>query len=100
MPDKISSERASDHRCPIPQLCRRMNTLALLFLSLGEFGVLLTAAVVLFAAARIARQAGYSGWWCIAMLLPIVNLAVLVVFALARWPATEARPPENRQNRR
>ena len=42
--------------------------------------------VYLFPAIKIVRKAGYSGWWCILLLFPIVNLIMLWIFAFARWP--------------
>ncbi|GGC62766.1 hypothetical protein [Chelatococcus reniformis] len=42
--------------------------------------------LVMFPAAKIARRAGYSGWWCVAAVIPFVSLVVLWVFAYARWP--------------
>jgi hypothetical protein len=32
-------------------------------------------------------KAGYSGWWSLLMLIPIVNLITLYVFAFSDWPA-------------
>lgn len=36
---------------------------------------------------RIARRAGYAGWWALLMLVPVVNIIVLWLFAFAEWPA-------------
>lgn len=36
---------------------------------------------------QIIRRAGYSGWWCVLVFVPIVNLVALWVFAFVRWPA-------------
>jgi|SRR6478609_1023621 hypothetical protein len=61
-------------------------------------GVSTTALVVggLFAAAvwvvfviayiKIISRAGYSGWWVLIMLVPIVNVVMLLVFAFKEWP--------------
>ena len=38
----------------------------------------------------IAKKAGYRGAWALLLLVPLVNLLVIWVFALARWPATRA----------
>ncbi|MFC3033387.1 hypothetical protein ACFOEE_12740 [Pseudoalteromonas fenneropenaei] len=38
----------------------------------------------------IAKKAGYSGWWALIMLVPIVNLIIVWVFAFAKWPAEKA----------
>ncbi len=37
--------------------------------------------------ARVARKAGYSGWWSLTMLVPVVNVVMLWVFAFADWPS-------------
>jgi uncharacterized membrane protein YhaH (DUF805 family) len=37
----------------------------------------------------IIRKAGYSGWWVLTALIPLVNLIMLWVFALARWPVEQ-----------
>ena len=47
--------------------------------------------VVMFVAsvyvtARIARKAGFSGWWALAAFVPFVNFAVIVAFAFVQWP--------------
>ncbi len=34
----------------------------------------------------IIRKAGYSGWWAILAFIPLVNIIMLWVFALSRWP--------------
>ena len=38
---------------------------------------------------RIARRAGLSPWWALAMQVPILNLALIWAFAFARWPAAK-----------
>jgi len=35
----------------------------------------------------ILRKAGYSGWWSLILLVPIVNVIMLWVFAFAKWPS-------------
>ena len=37
----------------------------------------------------IVRKAGYSGWWAILGFIPLVNLIMLWVFALVRWPVEQ-----------
>ena len=44
-------------------------------------------AIVMWLHFRILHKAGYSGWWCLTLLVPPVYLAVIWVFAFARWPA-------------
>jgi uncharacterized membrane protein YhaH (DUF805 family) len=36
---------------------------------------------------KILHKAGYSGWWSLLMLVPILNIIMLYVFAFADWPA-------------
>lgn len=37
-------------------------------------------------AVLVVRKAGYSGWQGLLFLVPIVNIAFFVWFALAEWP--------------
>jgi hypothetical protein len=46
--------------------------------------VFFVAAIV--AAAKILSKAGYSPWYCLLLLIPIVNLIMLLVFAFSDWP--------------
>lgn len=36
---------------------------------------------------RILKRVGYSGWWSLLALVPIVNVIALWRFSKARWPA-------------
>lgn len=35
---------------------------------------------------RIIRRAGYSGWWALVMLVPVVNIVFIWIFAFSKWP--------------
>jgi hypothetical protein len=35
---------------------------------------------------RIATKAGFSGVWSLLMLVPLLNVAMIWVFAFAKWP--------------
>jgi hypothetical protein len=48
--------------------------------------VIVVLFLYLFPAVRIVQKAGYSGWWCLLLVIPIVNVIMFWVFALARWP--------------
>lgn len=37
------------------------------------------------------RKAGFSGWWVVLSMVPIVGLVLLWMFAFARWPAQPER---------
>ena len=43
---------------------------------------------------RIAAKAGYSRWWSVAMLIPVVGIVVIWVFAFADWPNLASRPED------
>ena len=40
---------------------------------------------------KITQKAGYSGWWCLIMVVPLVNIVMLWVFAFANWPSLRGR---------
>ena len=54
-------------------------------------GIGITVAIVVWlvffiAYIRIIQKAGYSGWWILIGLVPIVNVVMFLVFAYSRWP--------------
>jgi hypothetical protein len=60
------------------------------------FIILVTALVIwAFVAVfgRIVNRAGYSRWWLVLMIVPLLNLIMLWVFAFADWPAAKPRSP-------
>ncbi|MBD3777931.1 MAG: hypothetical protein IE923_01515 [Micrococcales bacterium] len=42
--------------------------------------------IFLIAYIRIIQKAGYSGWWILIGLVPVVNVVMFLVFAYSRWP--------------
>ena len=52
--------------------------------------VLILALIPLLIFSTIAKKAGYSGWWALTIIIPLVNLVMLWVFAFAEWPAEKA----------
>ena len=59
--------------------------------SLWHLIILALVAVIVYVAAvwpwlRICRKAGYSGWWSLLAVVPLVNLVMVWVFAYADWP--------------
>lgn len=55
----------------------------------GGVGLALVIGVyvfVLIAYIRIIQKAGYSGWWVLIGLVPIVNVVMFFVFAFSTWP--------------
>ena len=47
--------------------------------------------IMLWLSARILSKAGYSGWWSLTLVIPIVGLVMLWVFAFANWPITNRK---------
>lgn len=39
--------------------------------------------------AMILRKAGYSAWWVLIALVPLLNIIMFWVFAFSRWPVEE-----------
>lgn len=52
---------------------------------------LAVAIVFLVAYIRIIQKAGYSGWWILVGLVPILNVVMFLVFAFSRWPVLRER---------
>ena len=42
--------------------------------------------LMVWAYIRIIRRAGYSGWWILIGVVPLVNLVMFLVFAFKEWP--------------
>lgn len=42
--------------------------------------------VLIVACVVMLRKAGYSGWWALLGLVPLVNIIMFLVFAFRRWP--------------
>ena len=60
-------------------------------ISIFHWLIVLTAALfVCFPVARILRRLGFSGWWAILWIVPLVNLIALWVFAYRPWPRDTA----------
>ncbi|MEO9240794.1 MAG: hypothetical protein ABI418_22220 [Jatrophihabitantaceae bacterium] len=48
---------------------------------------LVVLVAMVWAYVRIIRRAGYSGWWVLIGLVPLVNVVMFFVFAFKQWPA-------------
>ena len=42
--------------------------------------------VPIWAWCTIVRKAGFSPWWGLLSIIPLVNIALLFVFAYSKWP--------------
>ena len=49
-------------------------------------GVVAISVVGLLAYVRIIQKAGYSGWWVLVGLVPVLNVVMFLVFAFSQWP--------------
>jgi hypothetical protein len=47
--------------------------------------------IFLIAYIRIIQKAGYSGWWVLVAIVPILNVVMFLVFAFSRWPVLRER---------
>lgn len=54
--------------------------------SIWHLLIVIFSLVMLYPYIRIIQKAGYSGWWFLTALVPVLNLAMLWVFALSTWP--------------
>jgi uncharacterized membrane protein YhaH (DUF805 family) len=53
--------------------------------------LILTVALTLWMSVRILRRAGYSGWWSLLAVVPLLNIAMIWVFSFSDWPALKVR---------
>jgi uncharacterized membrane protein YhaH (DUF805 family) len=53
---------------------------------------LVLVVVFLWLTARVLAKAGYSGWWCLILLVPLVNIIMVWVFAFSSWPRLKDQP--------
>ena len=60
------------------------------FASLGIllFVYIAVAVLGIIAAVKIVSKAGYSGWWVLIGLIPLVGSIFVLVFAFSTWPVT------------
>ena len=49
--------------------------------------VIVVAVVYFVPLVKILNKAGYSGWWSLLVVVPLVNIVMFWVFAFADWPA-------------
>lgn len=55
--------------------------------TLGPVHMLIFGLILVIPFWQLFSKAGYSGWWSLLVLVPIVNLLTLYVFAFSSWPA-------------
>lgn len=42
--------------------------------------------ISIVAAVKVVSKAGYSGWWVLVSVIPVVNFVMILVFAFSDWP--------------
>lgn len=68
----------------------------MVFLPLFVLAVLVVSAIPYW---LIAQKAGYPGPLSLLMFVPIANIVVIWMFAVAEWPALAIKPGSSIQNR-
>jgi uncharacterized membrane protein YhaH (DUF805 family) len=62
----------------------------------GLVGLIIIAVWVLVfivPAAKVLRRVGFSGWWSILAVVPLVGIIAFWIFAFVRWPIDKAANP-------
>ncbi len=54
-------------------------------------GFMLFVLLFVFPISKILGRIGFSGWWSLLALVPLVNIIALWVFAFMEWPSGQAR---------
>ena len=55
--------------------------------SIGPIHMLVLGLILIIPFWRLFSKAGYSGWWSLLIVIPLVNLITLYVLAFSDWPA-------------
>jgi hypothetical protein len=50
---------------------------------------ILSALFSIFVFGNIAKKAGFTRWFGLLVLVPLVNILVIWIFAFAKWPAVD-----------
>lgn len=63
--------------------------------AIGAFTVFIFAigmlVVMMIPYYRIVQKAGFNGWLCLLMLVPMVNIVMIWIFAFTTWPIEQRR---------
>ena len=58
---------------------------------IGPLHLLVLAAVIIVPFWQLFSKAGYSGWFSVLMVLPLINLIALYVLAFSDWPSLRTK---------
>jgi hypothetical protein len=72
-----------------PKATRKRSTLMMYdhMYGIGPVHMLVLGLVLIIPFWQLFSKAGYSGWWSLLMVIPLVNLIALYVLAFSDWPA-------------
>jgi len=57
----------------------------------GPFHMLVIGLILIIPFWQLFSTAGFSGWWSLLMIIPLVNLIALYVLAFSSWPSLGRR---------
>jgi predicted PurR-regulated permease PerM len=57
------------------------------------FIAIFIAAIYVWLGFRVLQKAGIPGFWALTVVIPLINIAMVWVFAFSRWPAVDQAPP-------
>ena len=69
----------------------------------GSLSLVWIAAAIAFTVivyGQIAKRAGFSRWWSLLLLFPVIGNLVPILFAVVPWPVEKARQTSTRKRRR
>ena len=52
--------------------------------------------LTIVASVKILTKAGYSGWWILIAIVPVVNMIMFFVFAFSEWPVLRRQSAASR----
>ena len=70
-----------------------------LVVAVFEFFYLYVIVLSIVAGVKVIAKAGYSGWWFLISLVPIVGFGMFLVFAFSKWPIQQRLEAAERSNR-
>jgi hypothetical protein len=87
------SERVGSSSAPVtgamPMMYDRFDMYAF-----GPVHMLVIGLILIIPFWQLFSKAGYSGWWSLLMIIPLVNLIALYVLAFSSWPVLSRRDQE------
>lgn len=54
------------------------------------FQIFIVGLLIFLPLCLIYKKAGFDVWWVLVLLIPVVNIAMIWIFAFSRWPNLQA----------